>query len=331
MRKVTLIKLIATLGVVVFIGYSLINKVDLKVAYNLAAAIPTYYFVIFIILSSGILVIKSFAYHLLLKRVKVDVTLFQSIKIFFSSQLVTPLPGGEAGRVLITLRETDASGPEAAGSVVSQAFLEIFAAVIVALFGSLFFNLFRIPAIFSLGVLSILVSLLFSQKVWETFLKLITKIKMLDRRKVKLVTLHKSIRTNIFMRNSKMPNRSFTSVLGLLLLGQIIGGLLIYFICKALNIDLAFLKCLFLYSSTVLLQGLLSVLPGGVGTTEGGLSGLLLSLGVALNKSVAIIIVFRLVTLILYLLYGLLFFALFYNKLLLDIVFKKSSKKPRKL
>jgi glycosyltransferase 2 family protein len=326
MKWSLILKFVGVFLIIVSLLALVVHKVDLAVAFNLINGIGAKYIVLFLALSVSTLFIKSLSYYLILKRAKITATYLQSTKIFFASQLMTPLPAGETGRVVLTTKETGADTAKVTGSVLTQAFLEILSAVVVALVGSMFFEFFRTPVLIALVILSFTIAVFVSEKVWTYVFGLLTKIKFFVRNKKNISDAYKTIRSHVFMKKTLIPNRNFVLILFLLIAGQIVGGVLLHYICLSLGLDLTILRSLFLYSAAVVIQGLLSVLPGGVGTTEGGVAGILLSFGSSYDTAVAVVIVYRLFTLLLYLALGFVFFMIFYRELLTDYLFRGISK-----
>ncbi len=326
MTKKLLVKFTVSFLLLVLLIVFLLKKVDLKSSLELLKHIPYEYVLLSIILALAILVLKSISYFLLLKKAHVKIDFLQSVRIFIASQLTTPFPAGEAGRVYLTTEETKASTEDAAGSVITQALLEILAAVIVGLIGSIFFEYLRIPIIIAFVILILAVSIFVKEELWEWLMSKLVKLKFIAKHKSKIATTYQKIRSLVYQKHSKIPNSNFVGAFGCLLASQIAGGLLIYTLSESLGIDLLFLKSLFLYSSAVLLQGVLAISPGGIGVTEGGLGGLLLSLGVPLDKSIVLVLLYRAFTLGFNLLLGLIFTLIFYRQLLTKFVFNNVPK-----
>lgn len=309
------------LTLLVFLVYT---KVDFKKAYDLVIKIPFFYLPVFIALSLSILVFKALAYFLLLNRANVKIQPLQSIKIFFASQLMTPLPGGEAGRVLITSHETNAEKSVSTGIVLTQGVIDILASIFVTLVGGLYFHLFRIPAVISLLILILIITIFTSKNAGETFLSILDKFNVSANNQKKITTFQQLLRKNILADAAPLPRRNILAVFILLIISKTAGGFLIYTLSKALGANLSILQSIYIFGAGALVQSI-AIIPGGLGITEGSLAGLFLAFGVDPAKTVAMVILARLFTLGFNIAVGLVVFILFYRGLLFKFLFKNNS------
>ncbi len=108
------------------------------------------------------------------------------------------------------------------------------------------------------------------------------------------------------------------------ILTHLIGGFLVFIIAHFYGADIDFFRSVFIYVSSIVIQGVASISPGGLGVTEGGMTGILLLSNVDISKALAIVLLFRVVTLLYSVILGLVFLTVFYGKSLLK---KEKTKK----
>lgn len=238
-----------------------------------------------------------------------------------AGQATSPLPAGEAIRAILLHRELGIDHDKAFGPVITQAFLELISNAFLVIIGSFIFQKFRVTSLLILFLIILLIIFL-TQKNFIKFLKeKANKNGLAYKIFEKLSTTQDNIRKEMFIPGKYYPNLTFIKCIGLAIITNIIGGVIIFMIAKQLNIDLNILQCVFIYSSTIVIGSFTTVIPGGLGFIEGGMASLLLVFRVGSYEGFALILilVFRAVTLLFYILLGVVFFIIFYLK---DFIFK---------
>ncbi len=84
-----------------------------------------------------------------------------------------------------------------------------------------------------------------------------------------------------------------------------------------MELHLSFFQCFYIYAMSVIIGAVSGIVPGGIGFTEGGLTGLLVIMHISFQKAVPVVLIFRLINLVFYILIGIVFLLLFYTKSLL--------------
>jgi uncharacterized protein (TIRG00374 family) len=323
----TLIKIILrfllAILLLAFLIFFIGKEVKFSEVLNLVGNIPKILLLGLFAVSFLMALLKALRMHLLFLQNKIKISFWQSVKVYMAGQATSPLPGGEAMRGVLTNIETKTPFMKTTGPVITQAFLELLSAAILAIIGALFFKTLRVPALAMLAVMLFLTLLLVNRFWLEKFLKLIKKVPFLKKAAPKLIQIQNSIQTSILHKNSSLPNRTFIATLLIAFLTHILGGIIIYLAARSFGIDLSPLRSIFVYTCGIVITALAGIVPGGLGFTEGGLIGALLLSKVDLPKAFAIVLIFRLTTLVFYIFIGLLFMALFYG----NHFFFKSTKK----
>ncbi len=307
-----LIKLLWFFGILILIGIVLL-RIDLNEVYQIFIKTSPLFILLFLVLSVSIQFFKAVSYYLLLRESGIKLSLSRVARIFFASQIMTFLPGGEVGRVVLTKSESPGGNQKAASAVLSQAFVELVSAIVVVLLGSFYFKSFRLPALISLIILIITLTVVLSEKMWNYFMKLPLKIKFLSKYEKPLANLQQLIRSQVFLSDTVKINYSFLKVMLFAFISHLMGGLLIYEISVAYGLNLNIINSIFAFSVTILIQGLISIIPGGLGVSDGGLIALLVFFGNTFSKSLALAITFRIVGFLFNIIVGLVVFTIYYR------------------
>ncbi len=263
--------------------------------------------ILFFGLSFAMSFLKAFRFLLLLHNAKIPITLWESSKVYIASQLTTPLPGGETLRAILVHHETEKPIKNTTAAIITQGFLEITSAATIMIIGSLYFHQVREIGLTAFIVLSILSAMILNEKISLYMLNKLPHKRFYSKIRTKLVFIQKG-----FLVNINDPRHSIFKTFFVSIGTHLLGGLLLFAIARSYNIDLNFFLALFIYSAGVVIQGLSAIIPGGIGVTEGGMTGLFLLNRVPFDVSIAIIFLYRIVTLLFSVVLGLLFFLFFY-------------------
>ncbi len=114
-------------------------------------------------------------------------------------------------------------------------------------------------------------------------------------------------------------------LVGLGLAAQVLNGGLLWYVVSVTGVHIGFVQALFAAAMTVLIQGIFTIIPGGLGVTEGGLVGILLGFGMVWQKTVVVTLLYRLATLPLGIVIALIFLAFMYAKELMHAVLLKQN------
>jgi glycosyltransferase 2 family protein len=316
MKKILLRTIIAVL-IVVVIFYFLVTAVDMNTLIQLLRGFSWVKLIILCFLSVLISILKSWRFLLLLRHNDIKVDFWDNLKVYIASQTTSPLPGGESVRGVLINKETGTSILRISGSVITQAYLEFLSAAMIVIIGSLLLQSFRIPALITLISISLLTFFLMHKRIPQV-LKLISRyFKRMSFLHEKIGLVQTGFKKNVVSKRKKRIEAVFWWSLVIGILTNIIGGIIIYLITLEYQDGVSIMQSIFVYASSIVLQTLSIVSPGGIGVTEGGMVGVLLSFKVNLENSLAIVVIFRAVTLFFSVCLGLLFLSYFYGRRLL--------------
>jgi uncharacterized protein (TIRG00374 family) len=302
----------------IFILYAISHAINPKELGRQLSHFPKERILLLCMLSIVISVLKSWRFFLLLRKNNVKVTFWQICKVYIAGQSTTPVPGGEIFRSVLLKHETGADTKQTSGAVVMQALIVFFSSAVIAIVGSLIYGILINIALITLTLIIITIYLILNQKL---FLKMFNKMKEYQRLKKPAVTLiatHKGVRNSLLHRGSEhKPGITFVSSVAIGLLSNLVGGLMIYAIVSAYNLPVNYIQSVYIYSMSIIIAAVSGVVPGGVGLAEGGITGLLVLLNIQFSKAFAIVLIFRAVNLIFYIVFGVIFLLLFYSKTLI--------------
>lgn len=320
-RQIRLLFSIVLLGVLIFIISKAVKIDDLQ---KIIWDFPKDKLVLFFALSTVITILKAWRFLLLLRNSKIVISFAETLRAFIASQAITPLPGGEVMRGILIHKESGVETIKTVGPTLSQAFLEVFSAVMMAVILSIAFeDDFIIPSVIGLFAMCIIFIFLVHKELLGLFLNQFTKVKIFGNFLKRILETQNHIRKNILDEETNLPDKIWVRALGLSLIINVFGGFMIYLIAKSYGVELDIFRSTFTYSASIVIQTLTAIAPGGIGFTEGGMTGILLLSNIELGKAIGIVIIFRAVTLIFSILLGLIFMAFFYSN---QIIFVKPKK-----
>lgn len=308
--------LITTL-VVVLLLFIIEKTISFEALWNELKSFPKQNLIILLSLSLLISALKATRFYLLLHSIGIRINFWKNLKAYIASQAITPLPGGETMRGILVTKETKVPLVKTAGPVITQIFLELFTASVITVLGGFIFKVLRIPSSIFLILLTIILGLLVRKDLVEKIGKLFPNNKLINRFIKNIDSTHDYIHATIMGDNKKLPDKVFVSCLGLSFFINFLGGVLIYLIASLFSSNLSIMQSIYTYSAGTVIQGISGISPGGLGFIEGGMTGVLLLSNIDPSKSIGIILIYRITTLVFTVLLGLLFLSLFYGKTLI--------------
>lgn len=305
--------LLSSLLAIVII-FALSKSVDLKSLVSEIRNFDIVWAVLLLPLTIVITLLRSWRFFLLLHNSKIKINYLESTKIFTAGYATSALPAGEATRAVLVRRQTGTDLPRATSAVVAQAYFELLAAAVTALIGSLLVKIGILPSFLVLLGLILLALLMIWDQAINSVTRLIAKIKIADRIRPKLLQTQNLLKPHLFDTGSGLPDKIAVRSVGIGILANLFGGVLILALCAAYQVPIHLFSAVFIYSAALLIQGL-SFTPGGLGFTEGGMSGLLLLNGVPFDRALSIVLLYRAFTLLLPTLTGGIFLLVFYSNI----------------
>lgn len=312
------IRVTFTLIIITILVVLVSKEVDWTKVSDLLLDFPKSRLLLILVLSLSVTLLKVFRFFLLLRHSNYSLSYFQSAKIYISGQATSPLPAGEAMRgVLIKQEAKQTDLVDSSGPVVTQMFIELLSAAIVAIVFSFVYRMLRIPALIGLLIIIAIAFVLTNKRLMDFLSNQVERIPWVKKYADSLLEMQAAIRQNIISKHRKRPSQVFLQTLVLGIIGNFLGGVMILLIANAYHIELDIFRSTFVYSASIVIAAVASIIPGGLGVTEGGMTGILLLSSVNLAKALAIVFIFRIMTLVFNTILGGVFITTFYGRVFL--------------
>ena len=283
----------AVLGVLVFAGFSLYADVG-QLADNLSRYRWLYVplAMLLVCVNYGI---RFMRWHYYLKLAQIEIGVRSSASIFFSGFVMSVTPG-KFGEVLKSLLLREAHGTPIAKSapiIIAERLTDFISLVLLSSVGIFAFDYGRIFIAVSAMLSLIAVTMISSRAIAHTCINWTRKMPVLHKLTDKLHEMYES------MADLVRPGPLFwATILGMAAwLVECVG---VWLLCKGLGGDAALVTlpmAIFIHAFATIF-GALTMLPGGLGATEGSMTGLFVLLGkMAQTPAVAVTLLVRLCTL----------------------------------
>jgi len=310
--KFRILFFILVLGLIIFLA---VHSINISQVIDLLSDFPKPLILLLCFLSLIISTLKAWRFSILLRKNNISIPIWRMAKVYIAGQATTPLPGGEALRAFLLEKEIGAKPKDTSAAIVVQAFLIFVSSSIVAIIGSFLYHTLINVAVVTLIALSIAFYFFINESWIKVVVTGMKKVPFLRTHSEKIARIHEDIRQSMVHNGKgKLPSIAFLKSLALGIASNFVGGIMILILTHAFGIDMPFLQAVYVYALSVIISVISGVVPGGIGFTEGGMTGLLVYMRIPLSKAVAIVLLYRLVNLVFYILIGMLFFLLFYAK-----------------
>jgi uncharacterized protein (TIRG00374 family) len=324
-------KIIFSVALVLLLIYIVSRAIRIDQLQTLVFSFPLQEMIFLLGLSTIIITLKSWRFLILCRNSDFKISFWDNFKVFTAGQAVSSLPGGEHVRSILLHHETGSTVKKAVSPVIAQSFFELISATILTLLGSFIFKVALIPMSIIFLFVSIFGLLLISRRFSNALLNRIPVLKWHKRvffepigAKIEIQKMQKNVRSHFFASSGYLPDKVFTWGLLISLVAHLVGGAVVFFIARHYQVDINLMQAIFLYTSSIVISNVATFVPGGLGFTESGMTGILLLLKVSLAPAVAIVCIFRVVTLLWNIILGTVFLCLFYIK---DLIFRREATK----
>ena len=264
---------------------------DISEVYEKIIEIKLEYLVlIFILLPISWFVLFT-KWHLLLRNSDIEISLKESLKIYFSSCALLVIPGKVGELIKIQILKTRCNVPrtKCAPIIITEQLYNLVGIVAVSIAGLLVFDYSTIIIGVSAVFLAFIFLILYSKNFFQKVVKIFGKKKFISKFSDSLLESHDVIRNSI--RGRILFYASALSTIFWLLEASIV-----YIILLSLGINhLEILTVVTSYTSSILL-GVASLLPMGIGVVEGSLTGFLSLHGVDISIGLTIVVIIRIFT-----------------------------------
>ncbi len=285
-NRVLLSVAIAGIIYLVFTIYSDFDKVIISFQHFNWMLLP-----LLLLLSLGNYFSRFLKWQYYLKLIQVKIKIIDSLSIFMSGLVMSVTPGkfGELLKTYLVKKVNNTPISKTAPIILAERATDFLSLTLIALFGAYYFDYGKdIIIIISIIILCILI-IVTNKKLSENLLRLLSKVRFLEKHISKLYNAYES----------SFKLLSFIPLILMTLLSIISWGfecLGYYFILTNFEIRIDIFWAFFSYSFSTIV-GAISMLPGGLGVTEGSLTFMLIQKGLSTNDAFASTFIVRAVTL----------------------------------
>lgn len=296
------------IGVVLaIVFYALLAFVsDLEELISVGGRFPWLLLPLVMLLATGNYIMRMFRWHLYLRTVRVGLNFKQSAAVFFAGLGMSVSPG-KLGELLKAQYIKNINGTNirvTAPVVIAERLTDLVGVILIASFGVFAFNYGFIFFVFIVLAVGGLLLILSSRRISKWFLRKLSVIPFIEKRTEKLESSIDSMATL-----NKLPRLLPATLLSILAWG--FEGFGFYIVINAFpRVEVSLYSAMFIYAFSILV-GAVSMLPGGLGVTEGAMTGLLVLLDVPKATAFAATLITRFATLWFAVVLGLLTTVLF--------------------
>ena len=231
-------------------------------------------------------------WHFLLRTCGIEIPLAKSIAVFLSGMFFEVTPGKIGGLMKSQILKTSSNIPrtKTAPIVLVEKVYDFIGAIVASIIGIIILGMEPYLIIIGILVLSTIFFFMYYGPASELFFNRITKTKFFSKYAKNMSEFHQTIQ--------KTTNVKIATICILLAVAYwFIVSSAVYYVLIGFDIDaLNYLKVLAIYATSTLL-GAISFIPGGIGVTEGTLTGLLTLEGIDVSTALILSVMIRLLTL----------------------------------
>jgi len=255
------------------------------------------------------LILKFIRWHSYLINLNIKITLIDSVFIFTSGLIMSISPGkiGELLKAYLIKNKYQVSFSKTSSIIFAERIIEFIALIIIAFAGVFLYEFGYQYIVIPIIVIGLLFFIVSSKNIVSIIFSLLTKI-----------TYFKNKINNLSMMHSSLVRLFETKLFLKMLILSIAAWLLecfgFYIILSSFAIDVKVMWSAFVYSIAIIF-GAISMLPGGLGATEGSLTYLLSQNSIAENIAIVSTILIRIVTLWFSVLIGFIAYFIFVKKI----------------
>jgi len=235
--------------------------------------------------------IRALRWDTFLKTLNINIKMKESISLFFAGLGFGITPGklGEVIKSHLLKKDHNQAISKTAPIVLVERYYDLVGLLIISVLGIWFLEIELTIIITSFVI--IIVALIISQQKSLVF-KILEKLDKISFLKKIVKKLFETFDTIHFLLKPKLYAKS----IGYSVTGWLIESFAVYLIFLGFNIDLNLPTIILIFAVSSIIGGL-SMLPGGIGLTEGGMVGLLLLEGIDYTSAISVVLLVRIVTL----------------------------------
>ena len=232
-------------------------------------------------------------FNLLLKNHQIYIPLKDSLLIYLAgfTFALSPLKSGEFFKSVLLKRKFDVKQTISVPIIFLERFFDIIGTFVIAMFSIIFLGIDFLPAVFiALIGIFFMFLVIYSKSNFNRLVKILFKFKYLEK-------FADSLENSYDIMRKSSTIKIVSCSVGLTIFSRLIEAIGAYFVLLGFGIDaLSYLSIATTYSASVIL-GAASMLPGGIGITEGSLAGLMSIQGIEISTALTVAIVIRFCTL----------------------------------
>lgn len=235
--------------------------------------------------------VRGFRWDFFLKTLDINISLKKSLLLFFAGLGLSITPGkfGEVIKSHFLKKDYDHSYSKTAPIVFVERYYDLVGILIISLIGIWFTDIDRTIIFVALGI--IIFALVISQQK-KLVIKILGKFESISFLNKLARNSLETFETVHVLLKPKLYGKS----LGYSVTAWLIESLAVFIIFLGFEIDISLPSVILIFTVSSIIGGL-SMLPGGIGLTEGGMVGLLLLEGIDYTSAISVVIMVRIVTL----------------------------------
>jgi len=244
------------------------------------------------------IVARAHRWHLMLKFLDIKINKKSSYLLFFSGLAFGLTPGrlGEVIKSHYLKRLVHTPISVSAPTIIVERFLDVFAILTIALFAFLLTGTSHVVIPIGFFLIAVFLFLVYQRKILLKILKILESFPMIGKIFTKIIP-------SMDIIFKLMTPKIIFKILPLTIFLWIVEGLVVFFSLKSFGIDLSIIKSEFIFVISALI-GSATLLPGGIGGTEGGLLGLFLLENISYNDAIGPILIIRVIVLWMTIIFG---------------------------
>ncbi len=265
-----------------------------------------------LLLSLGNYFVRFYKWHYYLNYLKIEIPLKLSMKIFFSGLSMSASPGkmGEVLKSFLLKEISNESISKTAPIILAERITDFLSLTFITIIVGMYFNYTGMIAYVVLVFFLIVIIFISNRKLAESTIAFFSKISFVKKHSERIITLYES--SYLLIKPKPLIYMFVISVFSWSF--ECLG---FYLILMNFDPHINLLWPVFVFSLSIIV-GAISMLPGGLGVTEGSLSLILINGGMVKNNAVASTILIRIATL---------WFAVILGAIVLFILRKDLNKK----
>jgi uncharacterized protein (TIRG00374 family) len=235
--------------------------------------------------------IRGLRWNMLLRSLQIDIGVKESLQVFFAGMAfgITPAKIGEVIKSHLLKKDHSQPISKTAPVIFIERYYDLVGIIVILSAGMWFIDLQKILIVTLFGVAISLMILSQQRDLFESILKKMVRIPILKKYATNILLSYDTV-------SSLLKPKIYAKAIAYSIAAWGVESLAVFFIFEGFQVDLGFPVTALIFTSSTLLGGV-SLVPGGVGITEGGMLGLLLFYKIDYTTSFSLVLLVRLLTL----------------------------------